>query len=231
MSGGLVHDLHGGRHGYDLGVQSAFRLRRGRPLLRAQGVFVLGVAGDAVALGHDLGRFQHGHVDVGRQLEQRLVLHPVQVHVLVLDQRDRIQPAADGDDLTVVNDLSGRGGDGRQARGTLAVQRHPRRRGGQAGCVGDLTRHIGAGGALLQRRAHDDVLDFGRIDARTCNRVADSVRTQTLCLGVVERAAIGPAYRRAGGGDDDGFTHGWLSLVRYCLARGASLLERYEAAP
>src|SRR5581483_5386324 len=41
-------------------------------------------------------------------------------------------------------------------------------------------------------------------------RLGDRVPGQGLRLGVVERAAIGPADRGAGGGDDDGAAHGLL---------------------
>ena len=164
---------------------------------------------DAVALGHHLGGLQHRHVDVGRQLEQRLVLHAVEVHVLVLDQRDALQPAADGHLLAVDDDLFGRRGDGHEARGALAVDAHARDAGGQAGGQRYLTGDVGRGGALLQGRAHDHVLDFGRIDARALDRMAHRMGAQLLRLGVVEGAAIGPADGGAGGGDDDGFAgHG-----------------------
>src|SRR5690606_24712711 len=52
------------------------------------------------------------------------------------------------------------------------------------------------------------VLDLGRVDPGALHRVADGVTAQLLGLGVVEGPAIGPADRRAGGGDDDGFAHG-----------------------
>jgi hypothetical protein len=46
-------------HRRDLAVETAFGLRLGGALLGAQRVFVLRLAGDAVALGDDLGGFDH----------------------------------------------------------------------------------------------------------------------------------------------------------------------------
>ncbi len=47
-----------------------------------------------------------------------------------------------------------------------------------------------------------------QIDAGALDGGGDGVATERLGLRVVERAAIGLADRRAGGGDDDGFTGG-----------------------
>src|SRR5690606_13525240 len=208
LAGGLVDDLHGGGHRRDLGVEPPLGLGPGGALLGLQGVFVLGLAADPVALGDDLGRLQHRHVDVRVQRLEIGVLEAEQVHVLVLHQGDRLQPAADGDDLAVVNDLLRRRGDGHQARGALPVQAHAgggrRQAGGQRGLAAD----VGAGRALLQGGAHHYVLDLGRVDPGALHRVADGVTAQLLGLGVVEGPAIGPAARRAGGGGDDGFAHG-----------------------
>ena len=65
---------------------------------------------------HDLGGFQHRHIDVRCQLQQLLVLAAVEVHMLVLDQRDALQTAADGDLLQVEDNLFGGGGDGDPAK-------------------------------------------------------------------------------------------------------------------
>ena len=145
---------------------------------------------------------------MGRQLQQGLVLAAVQVHILVLDQGDALQAPADRHLLLVEDHLFGRRGDGHQARGALTVQAHARNRRRQAGRQGDLAGDVCSGRTLLQGRPHDHVLDLGRIDAGALDRVFDGMGAQLLGLGVVEGPAIGPAYRGAGGGDDDGFAHG-----------------------
>ena len=127
--------------------------------------------------------------------------------MLVLDQGDGFQTAPDRHLLMVEDHLFGRRGDAHQARGALAVQAHARNGGGQAGGKSDLARDIGAGRTLLQGRAQNHILDLGGIDACALDRMTDSVGAQLLRLGVVEGAPIGPADRRAGGGDDDGFAH------------------------
>ena len=188
------------------------RLGGGGALLRLQGVFVLGLARNAVAVGHALGSLEHRHIDVRRLLQQGLILEPVEVHMLVLDQRNALQSAPHGNHLSVDHHLFGRGGDRHQARGALAVQTHARHGGGQAGGQRDLARDIGRGRALLQGRAHHHILDLGRIAARALDGVAHGVGAQLLGLGVIEGPAIGAPDRGAGGRDDDGFTgHVFLS--------------------
>ena len=58
---GLVEALHLGGHGDDFVVEQARRLRGGNQLLRAEGIFVLIVSADIIALGHDVGSVDHGH--------------------------------------------------------------------------------------------------------------------------------------------------------------------------
>ncbi|MNY31079.1 hypothetical protein D3C86_1652240 [compost metagenome] len=87
----------------------------------------------------------------------------------------------------------------------------------------------------MQGRAHDDVLDLGRIDADARDRVLHGVGAERLRLGVVEGPAIGPADRGAGGGDDDGFTHRevlsfWGAIARDAVARCLSAREGAIAA-
>jgi hypothetical protein len=61
--------------------------------------------------------------------------------------------------------------------------------------------------ALLHGAAHDDVFDFGGVDAGALHGLRERVADQLLALGIVECAAIGLADRRARGRDDDCFTH------------------------
>jgi hypothetical protein len=54
-----------------------------------------------------------------------------------------------------------------------------------------LSRHIDTARSLLERGAHQNVLDLSWIDARAFDGVADRVCAQRLSLRIVERAPIG----------------------------------------
>ena len=119
-----------------------------------------------------------------------------------------------------MDDLLRRGRDRHQPRGALPIDRHAGNRNWQPGADRRLAGDVVAGRALLQRRAQHHVLDLGRVDAGAPHRLGDDVAGERLRLGVVERAAIGPPDRRAGGRDDDGFAHrvspgqvNWVQLI------------------
>ena len=114
-----------------------------------------------------------------------------------------------------MDDFLGRGRDGHHARRALAVDRHGGDGVRQAGAHRALARRVAAGRALLQGRAHDDIVDLRGIDPGTLDRVTDGVAAELLALGVVEGAAIGLADRRAGGGNDNGFAHGGAPWMRW----------------
>ena len=109
--------------------------------------------------------------------------------------------------LLVEDDLFGCRCDAHEARGALAIQAHARNGRGKAGGQRNLASHVLAGRALLQGRAHDHVLDLGRIDPGASDGVLHRMGAQLLRLGVVEGPAIGAPDRGPGGRDDDGFTH------------------------
>jgi hypothetical protein len=60
---------------------------------------------------------------------------------------------------------------------------HAGHAGRQAGGQGDLARDVGAGRALLQGRAHDHVLDLGRVDAGAGHGVLHGMSAQLLSPG------------------------------------------------
>ena len=126
-----------------------------------------------------------------------------EAHFAGLDQADALDAAGDDDVHAVDDDLLGGGRDGHQPRGALAVDRHAgdghRKARAKRGGAADGGLH-----ALLQRGAHDDVVDLGRIDLRALDRGPDRVCGERRRRRRVERAAIGLADAGAGGGNDHG---------------------------
>ena len=114
-AGRLVGDLHHAGQRRDLGVEPPGGLRRGCSLLRLQRIFVLPLARDLVALGDDLRRLDHRHVEVVAMLDEPGVLSAIAVHLVVLDQRNGFEAAADGDAHAVVNDFLRGGRDRHEA--------------------------------------------------------------------------------------------------------------------
>jgi hypothetical protein len=131
-----------------------------------------------------------------------------------------------------MDDLLGRSGDRHQAGGALPIDRHASDRLRHASTQRGLTGNVEALRALLQRGAHDNVIDLGRIDAGALDGVGDGMAAQRLALRVVEGTPVGAADGGAGGGDDDSATH---RTVPCCLSEqyaffGVSV-EDTSAAP
>src|SRR3546814_17746781 len=87
---------------------------------------------------------------------------------------------------------------------TTLFRSHAGDGGGEAGAEGGGTAD-GRLHALLERGAHDHIVDLAGIDLGALDGGADGMGGQRGGGCGVERAAIGLADRRAGGGDDDGF--------------------------
>src|SRR4051812_31252216 len=188
----------------ELILELAALLGRGSAALALQRIFVLLLARDAVALGHDFGGVDHGHVDLALDLEQRRVLRMEAVHLVVLHQRDGLAAAADRDLHTIKNHRTCGERDRLQSRGALPVDGGAGDRDGETGTEQRLARDVAAGRALLERCAHHDVLDLLGVDLGARDGRADGVAKQGCALGNVEGAAISLADRGAGGGNDDG---------------------------
>ena len=139
-------------------------------------------------------------------------MRAILANVVGLYERDRFDTAADRNRHVVVQNLLCGGGDGHHAGRALSVERHAgdglRQPGAQRGLTGD----VGAGGTLLQRGTDDDVVDFARSNPGAFYCFRDGMAGQRLSLGVVERAAVGTADGRTGGGHDDGAAHDGYSL-------------------
>ena len=166
-------------------------------------------------------------------LDEPGILSAISVHLVVLDERNGFEPAADGDAHAVVDDLLRGRGDRHEARGALPVDRHAGDAGRKAGAQQRLAGDIAALRSLLQRGAHHHVVDLAGVDGRALERVRDRMPAERLGLGVVERAAIGLADRRARGGDDDGFTHDGSPRLRFISLRNPhpSRLRRATFSP
>ena len=200
--GFLVDDVHRRGDRDDLVVELAGGLGGGGALLRLEAVGVADVARDVVALGHDLGGLEHRHVDVLVDRDELGVA--ADAHLRRLDHRDALDAAADRDVHAVDDDLLRGGGDRHQAGRALAVERHARDAGRQAGTEQCQAGDVAALDALLERGAHHDVLHLGAVDAGALDGGLDRVAGERGGGEVVEGAAIGAADRGAGGGHDDG---------------------------
>src|SRR6266536_5139911 len=209
LPAGLVGDGHDARQRHDLGVEPPVALPLRCALLRLERILVLRLTADVVAFRDDFGGLEHGHVDRGNPLPPHRILTAPAVDMFVLDQRDGLEPAPDGDFETIDHDLLGGGRNRHEARRALAIDAHAGNRGRQAGAHRALPGSVAAARPLLQGGTHDDIADRGRVDLGAFHGFGDDVPAQLLGLRIVERAAIGLADRGARGRDDDGFAHGF----------------------
>mmetsp|Transcript_36202 Transcript_36202/g.116254 ORF Transcript_36202/g.116254 Transcript_36202/m.116254 type:complete len:313 (+) Transcript_36202:717-1655(+) len=207
----LILEHHHRLHRHNLVVEQSRLLRRRRPLLRPKGILVLPGAGDAVALGHQVGRVDHGHPERRHRLDQLLLDHHALDH-LGLNQGDGVEATANGNGRAVDHDRVGRHRDGLKAARAEAVD----------GLTGDSDRAVGphrrvprdvhAGLAFWHSAAHDDILDQARINVGLLERSRDGVTAERGAVGRVEPATEGLGEPRARRGDNDS-THHW-DLVR-----------------
>ncbi|MNM68215.1 hypothetical protein D3C81_797670 [compost metagenome] len=207
FAGGLVEQCLAAGQRRELPVEASGALGLCGTQLALVAVFVLLVAGDAVARGDDLGGFDHRDVGVRVQLDHRTRLIAIQVLVLVLHQGNRLQATGHGDVDFVAHDALGGHGDTHQARRALALDGHPGHRCRQAAGNRAQTPQVIGLRTLLRGGADDHVVHFTRLDAGTAHGFAHHVAAQLRRFGVIERTAKGFADRCAGGGNDDGFFH------------------------
>ncbi len=204
LAGLLVHDAAHDLHRRDLFLEEAVLLGPRGALLAHQGVLVLHLAGDVVALGHHLRGVAHHHVDAGL-----LLLHPRVRIAVALHHADRLEAAADRRVRAAQDDLVRGHRDGLQPRRAEAVDRRARDRDRQAGPDQRHARHVAALRAVGLGAAHDHVLDLGDVELRgLAEDVLDAVGGQVIRAGDVERPAMGLGERGAGAGDDDSLSHG-----------------------
>ncbi len=104
--------------------------------------------------------------------------------------------------------LLGCAGNRHQAGGALPVYRLARHAHRQACGQQGIACQVHAGGAPGQHAADDHIVHLRRVHPGARHRVLDGVAHQMGRAGVVERAPVGPADARAGGGNNDGVFHG-----------------------
>ena len=204
----LVELLHLGVERNDLVLELAGLLRGGGAALAFQRIFVLALARDLVALGDDLGGLDHRHPQSSGLTCIRCssVMFLVFMPPICTSEMDSTpEPIATG---AFGHDLLRRHGDGLQAGGAEAVDRGAGGGDRAAGPDRRVARDVHAGGAFGLGAAHEDVFDFGRIDAGVGDGVLDGVAAHHRAMGHVEAAAHGFGEPGARGRNDDGFFHG-----------------------
>src|SRR6267142_1080339 len=226
-AGRLVCDCHRGLDRCQFVVEAAALLSRRGATLALQTVLVLTLAGDVVSLGDDLGRVQHRNVSIALYGQQLGIDGMKHVHLVVLYQTDGFASAANRN-LDAIEDHRACGqSNGLKARCALTVDGCTRRRYRQSRPQQCLPCDVGPGGALLHRAAHNHVLNLGAFDLGTRQCCGNSMTQHGRAFGVVERAFVGLADRRAGGRDDNSFSHsftsGWMPQ-RFQLSWGVTNL-------
>ena len=153
LPGGLVLDDLLGLQRHDLGGEAPGLLAGGGALLAGERVLVLHLAGDVVALGHDLRGLDHRHVDFRLVLVEPRLVDAEVVEVLVLHEADRLDAARGHDRHPVHDHALGGHGDGLHPRGAEAVHGDAAGGHGQPGAQRRLARDVLAGRALRAGRS------------------------------------------------------------------------------
>ncbi|MNN54480.1 hypothetical protein D3C81_1692980 [compost metagenome] len=161
--GGEQQFIHG--QADDFIVEQAVSLSGGGAQLAKQRIFILGGAADAITTRDDLGRLDHRDIGAGHHLQYGFGTGAIGVLVFGLGQRQRLHTAANGDVHLAGHDALGGHADAHQARSAHAIHGHARHAVRQTAGVGAEPTDVETLGALLHRRAHDHILDLGRLDA------------------------------------------------------------------
>ena len=174
---------------------------------------ILILAADGIALGHDVRRVNHGHV------QRRLVLDQPGVHVggqvvARAQARDGLHPAGDHGVHALGHDAAGGGGNRLQARGAVAGDGGAGDGEGQLGAQHGLAAQVAALETVGVAAAQDQVLDHGGVHARALHRSLDRESGQLCSRCHVEFAAVRLGQRGTGGRNDNGFAHAHGLLSR-----------------
>src|ERR1019366_2927852 len=207
---GLAIDLlHLGVHRDDLVLELAGLLSRSHAALGFERELVLGLAADLVALGDDVGGVDHRHVDVGIHLPQARVV--VLTRAAAAREADRLDAAGHDALGAVIDDVARGHGDGLQARRAEAVDGHA---GGGDRHAGEQRRLAAEIAGAVGHIAHETVFHRVLVDARAFDGVLHRVGGHADSGGDVEPATAGLGQARASIGNDNGFTHESLPLLR-----------------
>ncbi len=229
LAGLLVEHCFGDFHGSDFAGEKAFLLGAGGALLADQGIFVLGLPSDLVALGDDLGGFSHHHVDAG------IFLFECRAGIVIAnDQADAFHAAADGRVRAFADDLVSRHRNRLQAGRTEPIHGDRRGRNRQTGQQRGHAGDVVALHAVRLAAAENDVFDLLRIELRRfAQHILDAMRGQLVRPRHVEGAA--KRFRKPGSrtGNYYGFSHGFVTAFgRWSFAKpyAAALLSLSKSA-
>ncbi|MNO94870.1 hypothetical protein D3C76_864990 [compost metagenome] len=205
----LVDDFLAHADRYDFIGEQARCLGRCGALLGLQAVNVLGFTTDVVAPGDNFSGLQHRHVGMlGHAQHIGILFGGGELRVRVLHQADLLLAGTDGDLHAIDHDLFGGNRDRHQTRRALTVDGLAADRQWQAGRQSRQARQVGRRGTALHGRAHHQVVDFTRFDARTLDGGTNGQRAHRRRFEIIERTAKGFGDRRAGSGNDNGVLHG-----------------------
>ena len=182
-------------------------------LLALQRVGILLGATDAVTCSNNLGGFDHRNVGSRHDLQHCFGARAVSVLVLGLGQRQRFNPAADGNFQLAGHDRLGRFTYRHQAGRAHAIKRHTGHGIAKAAGVGAQPANVVALGALLYGGAHDHITYLLRPDTRALNHRTDHVAAENRGLGVIEGASEGLGQRGTRDGNNNGIMHA-MRLLR-----------------
>src|ERR1700676_4680443 len=163
--------------------------------LAADSVFILSLFGYVVALGDLFGGLQHVPVQGGLVLVQPWIAAHMRIH-LVLHARKALHAPGDDHHGALGHDPLRRERDRLQSRAAETVDAQARRGHGKSGAQRNRARNVAARRALTEGGAHDDVLDFGGLDAGALHRVPHRMRTESGAVSHVERTL--PTLAKAG---------------------------------
>ena len=121
----------------------------------------------------------------------------MRIGVLVLDQRDGLQATGHTSRHAVDDDPLRRDRDGLQPRSAMPADGQAADLLGQAGAQRGLAGDVISRGSLGAATTDDDVFDLRGLEPAARQGVADRMTGQRRAIGVVERATIRLADRRA----------------------------------
>src|SRR6516225_8794072 len=213
LFGFLIDEGHLGRDRKELVAETAALKGGCGAALALEAVLVLALARNLVAFRDHFGGLEHRDIHRGLHRHE-LVVHRVKlVHVLVLHEADRFDPAGHRDFYAVEHHRTRGDRDRLQARRALPINRRAGDGDGQSGADRALARDVHRRGALLHGTSHDDVLNLTGLHLRASDRLPDHMPGHCRTFGIVQRAAKGLSDWRARGRNNYGLGHAVLQFA------------------